>query len=92
MARALLHGQHPDRDTLLGEALLPLLPEDGESAHVDEAVQDVEVTDDAAVQAVQGAALPGHIVLQNDHSVVLQATLAADEELQEIFVCQIPCG
>lgn len=87
MARALLHGQHPHRDTLLREALLPLLPQDGESAHLDEAVQDVQVSDHAAVQAVQGAALPGHIVLQNDDTVILQATLAADEKLQEIFVC-----
>lgn len=86
---AFLHGQHPDRDTLLGETLLPLLPQHGESTHLDEAVQDVQVSDHAAVQAVQGAALPGHIVLQDDHTVVLQAVLAANQKLQEIFVCQV---
>lgn len=89
MARDFLQGQHPHRDTLLRETLLPLLLQDAESTHLDEAVQDVQVSDDAAVQAIQGAALPGHIVLQDDHTVILQAVLAADEKLQEIFVCQV---
>lgn len=89
MTRTFLHGQHPHRDTLLGEALLALLAQHGEAAHLDQAVQDVQVSDHAAVQAVQGAALPGHIVLQDDDTVVLQAILAADEKLQEIFVCQV---
>lgn len=89
MGRAFLHGQHPDRDTLLREPLLPLLSQDGESAHFNEAVQDVQVSDHAAVQTIQGTALPGHIVLQNDNTIILQAILAPDEKLQEIFICQI---
>lgn len=88
MGRAFLHGKHPDRDTLLGESLLSLLPQDGESTHFNEAVKDVEVSDHATVQTIQDTALPGYIVLENDNTIILQAILAPDEKLQEIFICQ----
>lgn len=89
MAGAFLHGQHPDRDTLLREPLLPLLSQDSESAHFHEAVDDVQVSDHTTIQTIQDTALPGYIVLQNDNTIILQAILAPDEKLQEIFICQI---
>lgn len=89
MARAFLHGQHPDRDTLLRESLLPLLSQDGESTHFNEAVEDVQVSNHTTIQTIQDTALPGYIVLENDNTIILQAILAPDKKLQEIFIRQI---
>lgn len=88
MGRAFLHGQHPDRDALLRESLLPLLLQDDESTHFNEAAEDVQVSDHTTVQTIQDTALPGYIVLENDNTIILQAFLAPDEKLQEIFICQ----
>lgn len=88
-ASVLLHSQHPDGDTLLREALLPLLLQDDESAFLNKAPKDAQVSDHAAVQWVQDTAFPGHVVLENDNAIILQAILTPDKKLQEIFIGQV---
>lgn len=84
-----LHGDHPHRHSDVREPLLLLHVQDGEASLQDNALHDVQMTDQAAVYRVQSAALPCHIILYNDDPVGSQALLCSPQEFQQIFICQV---
>lgn len=85
----LLDGDHPDGHDAVREAVLALDGEDLQARLGNDAPHDVEVAADAAVQGVQLAALPRHIVLDDHHAVWTQTPLAANQEVQQVFIRQV---
>lgn len=85
----LLHGDHPDRHDCLWESVLPLHSQDLQAGLGDDALHDVQVAADAAVDGVQLAALPRHIVLYYDDAVRTQTLLAAKQEVRQVFICEV---
>lgn len=85
----LFHSNHPDRHDDLGEAFLLLHRQDLQARLGDDVPHDVQVAADAAVDGVQLAALPRHIVLYDDDAVWTQALLTAHQELHQVLVRQV---
>lgn len=85
----LLHGDHPDGHDDLGEAVLPLHSQDLQAGLGDDAPHDVQMAADAAVDGVQLAALPRHIVLYYDDAIRTQTLLTAKQEVHQVFVCEV---
>lgn len=85
----LLHGDHPDGHDDLGEAFLLLHRQHLQAGLGDDALHDVQVAADAAVDGVQLAALPRHIVLHYDDAVWTKTLLTADQEGHQVFVCEV---
>lgn len=85
----LLHGYHPDGHDDLGEALLSLHRQHLQARLADDAPHDVQMAADAAVDGVQLTALSCHIVLHYDDAVWTQTLLAANQEVQQVFVRQV---
>lgn len=74
----LFHSDHPNRHDNLREAFLLLNIQDLQAGLGDDALHDVQVAADAAVDGVQLAALPRHIVLYYDDAVWTQTLLTAN--------------
>lgn len=85
----LFHSNHPDRHDDLGEALLPLHSQDLQAGLGDDALHDIKVAADAAVDGVQLAALSCHIVLHYDDAVWTQTLLTAHQEVHQVLVCKV---
>lgn len=85
----LLHSNHPDRHNDLREAFLLLDGQDLQAGHGDDALHDVQVAADAAVNGVQLAALPRHIILYDDDAIRTQTSLASNQEVQQVLVCEV---
>lgn len=85
----LFHSNHPDRHDDLGEAVLMLDGEDLEAGRGDDVLHDVQVATDAAVDGVQLAALPRHVVLHYNDAVRTQTFLTAHQEVHQVFVRQV---
>ncbi len=77
----LFHGNHPHRHDDLREALLLLHSQHLQAGLGDDAPHDVQVAADAAVDGVQLAALPRHVVLYYDDTVWTQTLLTTDQEV-----------
>lgn len=77
----LFHSNHPHRHDDLRETFLPLDSQDLQASHDNDAPHDVEVATDAAVDWVQFAALPCHIVLYYNDTVWTQAFLTANQKV-----------
>lgn len=86
---SLLHGDHPDGHDSVREAVLPLHGEDLQAGLGDDDPHDVQVAADAAVDGVQLAALPRHVVLHDDDAIGTQAPPTANQEVQQVFVGQV---
>lgn len=86
---ALLQRHHPDGHDDLREAALALRGQNLKAGPAHDVPHDVQVAADAAVQRVQLDALPGHVVLDDDHPAGPQAALAAHQELQQVLVSQV---
>lgn len=84
-----LHGHHPDGHDDLWESFLPLHRQDLQAGLGHDDLHDVQVAADAAVDGVQLAALPRHVVLDDEDAVGAEALLAANQEVQQVFVCQV---
>lgn len=65
----LFRSNHPDRHDDLRETFLPLDSQDLQASHGNDALHDVQVTADAAVDGVQLAALSCHIVLYYNDTI-----------------------
>lgn len=63
MVSPLFHRNHPDRHHDIREAFLLLHSQDLQACLADDALHDVQVAADGAVDGIQLAALPRHIVL-----------------------------
>lgn len=74
----LFHSDHPNGHDNLREAFLLLNIQDLQAGLGDDALHDVQVAADAAVDGVQLAALPRHIVLYYDDAVWTQTLLTAN--------------
>lgn len=85
----LLHSDHPHRDDGVGESFLFLHSQDLQAGLKDDVLHNVQVTDDAAVDGIQLAALPGHVVLNDDNPVGPQTLLTAHQELHQVPVRQV---
>lgn len=85
----LFHSNHPDRHDDLREPFLPLHSQDLQAGLGDDAPHDVQVAADAAVDGVQLAALPCHIVLHYDDAVWTQTLLTAKQEVHQVLVCEV---
>lgn len=86
---ALLQGHHPDGHDDLGEAVLPLHGQHLQAGLANDAPHDVQVAADATVQRVQLAALPSHVLLDDDHTIGTKALLTADQEVEQVLVSQV---
>lgn len=85
------HGDHPYGHHDLWEALLLLDVQHLQAGLLDDALHDVQVANDAAVGRVQLAALPRHVVLDDDDAVAPQRVLGAHQELHQVLVRQVAC-
>lgn len=85
----LFHSNHPDGHGDVREASLPLDGKDLQASLGDDAPHDVQVAADAAIDGVQLAALPCHIVLHDDDTVCTQTPFTPNQEVQQVFVCQV---
>ena len=56
----------------------------------EEGLKDVHVPSHAAVREIEDAALPGHIVLQYDDAIFLQAISAPGKKRKKVFIGQVP--
>lgn len=82
--------KHPHRHALLWEAVLFLLAQHPQPTLPNEGLEDVHVPSHAAVGEIEDAALPGHIVLQYDDAVFLQAISAPGKKRKKVFIGQVP--
>lgn len=83
----LFHSDHPDRHDDVREAFLLLHSQDLQAGFGDDALHDVQVAADAAVDCVQLAALPRHIVFHYDDTVWTKALLTSKQEVHQVLVC-----
>lgn len=83
----LFHSNHPDRHNGLWEASLSLNSQDLQSSLGNDGLHDVQVAANAAIDGVQLAALPSHIILDYDNTIWTQTLFAAKQEVHQVLVC-----
>lgn len=74
---------------LLWEVTLLFFVEDAEPGSAHQAVDDLQLSADAAVHLVGDHPLIRHVVLDHDEAVGPQGFLTAAQELHQVLVCQV---
>lgn len=77
----LLHSNHPNRHDDVREASLLLNSQDLQSSLGNDGLHNVQVAANAAVNGIQLAALPSHIVLHYNNTIWTQTLFAAKQEV-----------